>query len=463
MLEVRDLSVSYGRHQALNQVSLTTGTNEIVVILGANGAGKTTLLKAIAGMVPALGQVSVNGQAISGLPSHEIVEAGLALVPEGRGIFGELSVQENLTLGAYARRARTDEAANLNRVFSLFSRLAERRKQAARTMSGGEQQMVAIGRAMMSAPAILMLDEPSLGLSPLLCRDLFKALKVIRDAGVGVLLVEQNARQSLAIADRAYLLENGRIVGEGSASQMASDPAVQKAYLGGAVSSLPPDRSGVSGAAPGRLSEQTKVSDVVAVIREPNTTEQTVASTRSPIDDIVNRALTSLNNDHSSVSRAKTGFNSQSIDALVDRAARMQKNHIDQVREASGRQAGNRGVGAVAPYSGTDVYGPGPSLAKILSDIEAAAIVASSASSVSSADDGVSSSIGPRVHIIGTPGSMRTETQPAPDLSADRDSGAPVGGQAKPAASIQVWRKSSVRVYRRQHPDGPLKRIDNTE
>ncbi|MGB7303008.1 MAG: hypothetical protein WBD13_01915, partial [Burkholderiaceae bacterium] len=198
----------------------------------------------------------------------------------------------------------------------------------------------------------------------------------------------------------------------------------------------------------------------------PNTTEQTVASTRSPIDDIVNRALTSLNNDHSSVSRAKTGFNSQSIDALVDRAARMQKNHIDQVRAASGRQAGCHGVGAVAPYSGTDVSGPGPYLSKILSDIEAAAIVASSASSassVSSADDGVSRSIGPRVHIIGTPGSVRTETQPAPDLSADRDSGAPVGGQAKPAASIQVWRKSSVRVYRRQHPDGPLERIDDTE
>ncbi len=237
MLELHGLAVTYGQHRALKGVSLHVATGEIVVILGANGAGKTSLLQAAAGLIPADGgsRVLLDGQSLSAMPPHRIVEAGLALVPEGRGIFGELSVRENLLLGAFAQRARGQQADNLERVLSLFPKLAERSAQLARTMSGGEQQMVAIGRALMSAPTILMLDEPSLGLSPLLCIELFKALQAVRATGVGILLVEQNARQSLAIADRAYLLENGEIVGQGPADQLARDPAVQAAYLGGAA------------------------------------------------------------------------------------------------------------------------------------------------------------------------------------------------------------------------------------
>ena len=237
MLEVSQLAVTYGQHRALKGVALAVKPGEIVVMLGANGAGKTSLLKAVAGMIPAEAgsQVRLDGQVLSGQPPHRIVEAGLALVPEGRGIFGDLSVRENLLLGAFAHRARADQQANLDRVLGLFPKLAERSAQLARTMSGGEQQMVAIGRALMSAPTILMLDEPSLGLSPLLCTELFKALKAVRATGVGILLVEQNARQSLAIADRAYLLENGQVTGQGPAAQLASDPAVQAAYLGGAA------------------------------------------------------------------------------------------------------------------------------------------------------------------------------------------------------------------------------------
>jgi branched-chain amino acid transport system ATP-binding protein len=236
VLEIAGLSVTYGRHRALKGVDLRVAPGEVVVMLGANGAGKTSLLKAVAGLVPAQGAVRLDGKSLSGQPPHRVVEAGLALVPEGRGIFGDLTVRENLLLGAFAQRARADQPANLERVLGLFPRLAERSGQIARTMSGGEQQMVAIGRALMSAPVILMLDEPSLGLSPLLCAELFRTLKTVRDTGVGILLVEQNARQSLAIADRAYLLENGEIVGQGAAADLARDPAVQAAYLGGAAS-----------------------------------------------------------------------------------------------------------------------------------------------------------------------------------------------------------------------------------
>lgn len=240
MLEIANLSVSYGKHRAVDDVSLTVAQSEIVVILGANGSGKTSLLKTVGGIQPATGgaRIVLNGNDLTRLRAHSIVEAGLALVPEGRGIFGELTVRENLMLGAYARRARAGEAENLNRVLTLFPRLGERMTQAARTMSGGEQQMVAIGRALMSAPDILLLDEPSLGLSPLMCGELFSALTRIRQAGIGVLLVEQNAKRSLAIADRGYLLENGRIVGQGSASSLQNDPAVQRAYLGIAHSAV---------------------------------------------------------------------------------------------------------------------------------------------------------------------------------------------------------------------------------
>jgi branched-chain amino acid transport system ATP-binding protein len=234
MLDVASLSVSYGLHVAVDNVALQIARDEIVVILGANGGGKTSLLKAIAGIVPAAPGASVilDGKQLVGVPAHRIVEAGIALVPEGRGIFGELSVRENLLLGAFARRARSNESKQLERVLTLFPRLSERLKQQARTMSGGEQQMVAIGRALMSNPDILLLDEPSLGLSPLLCGELFAALASIRSAGVGILLIEQNARRSLAIADRGYLMENARIVGAGTAAALRQDPAVQRAYLG---------------------------------------------------------------------------------------------------------------------------------------------------------------------------------------------------------------------------------------
>jgi branched-chain amino acid transport system ATP-binding protein len=239
MLECRGLSVRYGRHEAVHDAALAVAPGEIVVILGANGAGKSTLLQAIAGLVPCSGEILIEGKSIRGVAPHLVVEAGLALVPEGRRIFGDLTVLENLLLGAYARRARASERERLDRVLALFPRLAERRRQIARTMSGGEQQMVAIGRAMMSAPAILMLDEPSLGLSPLLCKQVFTTLADIRKTGSGILLVEQNARQALAIADRGYLLVNGRVVGEGPATRLAQDPAVQTAYLG-AAPAVPP-------------------------------------------------------------------------------------------------------------------------------------------------------------------------------------------------------------------------------
>jgi branched-chain amino acid transport system ATP-binding protein len=234
MIDVANVSAFYGKHRALDGVSLTVTRGEIVAILGANGAGKTTLLKVIGGLVPAApgARIVMAGRDITGTPAHEIVEAGVALVPEGRGIFGELSVRENLLLGAYPARARATEPANLAMVLGLFPRLHERLRQTVRTMSGGEQQMVAIGRALMSAPEILLLDEPSLGLSPIMCKELFQILARIRDAGLGILLVEQNAKQSLKIADRGYLIESGRIVGSGTGVELKQDPAVQRAYLG---------------------------------------------------------------------------------------------------------------------------------------------------------------------------------------------------------------------------------------
>jgi branched-chain amino acid transport system ATP-binding protein len=235
MLEVTNLGVRYGRHVALHGVSAKVGKGEICVVLGANGAGKSSMLKAIAGMVKTESgsAITMNGRPISGMKPHLIVEEGIALVPEGRGIFGDLTVAENLQLGAFAKRARRQEAATLDQIFHLFPRLAERKGQIARTMSGGEQQMVAIGRALMSKPDILMLDEPSLGLSPLLSKDLFKSLAAVAATGVGILLVEQNARLSLKVAARGYLIENGAITGENTAQALLHDPAVVNAYLGG--------------------------------------------------------------------------------------------------------------------------------------------------------------------------------------------------------------------------------------
>ncbi len=241
MLELKDVTVRYGQHRALENASVNVAKGEIVVILGANGAGKSTLLKAASGICEGVvtGNIQLDGTDLTGLAANKIVDAGLALVPEGRGVFPELTVRENLTLGAYSARARDDEQMTLERVCNLFPKLRERAKQTVRTMSGGEQQMVAIGRAMMSNPTILTLDEPSLGLSPLLSKELFHNLARVRELGIGVLMVEQNAKQSLAIADRGYLIENAHVVHQDSAENLMQDPAVQAAYLGAGGSEPP--------------------------------------------------------------------------------------------------------------------------------------------------------------------------------------------------------------------------------
>jgi ABC-type branched-subunit amino acid transport system ATPase component len=232
MLEVHGLSHAYGRHKALDEVSIRLRAGEAVAILGANGAGKTTLLNSIAGLVrPTAGSIRFEGRELVGLSPHRIVEMGIATVPENRRLFEPMSVIENLNLGAYVDRARGGASAALERVFALFPRLAERRRQAVRTMSGGERQMVAIARALMAQPRLLLLDEPSLGLSPRLSGELFAALGRIAH-NVSILMVEQNAHRALAMADRAYLLVLGRIVGEGEADLLARDSAVARSYLG---------------------------------------------------------------------------------------------------------------------------------------------------------------------------------------------------------------------------------------
>ena len=232
MLEVFGLSHAYGRHKALDEVSIRLRAGEAVAILGANGAGKTTLINAIAGLLrPASGSIRFEGHELVGLSPHRIVEMGIATVPENRRLFEPMSVMENLNLGAYVDRARGGAAATLERIFELFPRLAERRRQAVRTMSGGERQMVAIGRALMTQPKLLLLDEPSLGLSPRLSGELFAVLARIAHE-VSVLMVEQNARRALATANRAYLLALGRVVGEGAADALARDSAVARSYLG---------------------------------------------------------------------------------------------------------------------------------------------------------------------------------------------------------------------------------------
>ena len=234
MLRLEHISVAYGKHEALHDVTLDAEAGRTTVILGANGAGKTTLLKTIAGLVRPRpgGKILFEGRQIEQIPPHKIVAAGIALVPEGRRLFGEMTVVENLRLGAYTEHARGDEAAQLERMLELFPRLAERRSQLAKTMSGGEQQMLAIGRALMSEPKILLLDEPSLGLSPRLVKDLFSVLRTITRGGQAVVLVEQNVHQSLRLADRVHVLENGRIVRSGSAAEIEEDKVIQQAYLG---------------------------------------------------------------------------------------------------------------------------------------------------------------------------------------------------------------------------------------
>jgi branched-chain amino acid transport system ATP-binding protein len=233
MLEIDGLEHAYGRHRALLDVAIRVRGGEVVAILGANGAGKTTLLNAVAGLLrPSGGSIRFRGVELVGLPAHRIVGQGVATVTENRHLFGAMSVMENLSLGAYSAHAREAAQVGVARVFDLFPRLAERRRQAVRTMSGGEQQMVAVGRALMSQPSLLLLDEPSLGLAPLIAGELFAALARIVGDGVSILMVEQNARRALTMANRAYLLSLGRIVGEGAAQSLAQDPAIAESYLG---------------------------------------------------------------------------------------------------------------------------------------------------------------------------------------------------------------------------------------
>lgn len=234
MLDARNLSVRYGKHLALNDVSIKVGHGECVVILGANGAGKSTLLRGLTSMVPIAdeGDVVFLDRRIGGIAPQKVVEIGIAHVPEGRGVFTEMTVDENLRLGANPRRAREGAEGRREEVLALFPRLAERQRQRVGTMSGGEQQMVAVARALMSKPDLLLLDEPSLGLAPIVVGELFRALKRVRDSGMSMLVVEQNVRASLSIASRGYLLEAGRIVGEGPANTLMDDPGVRKAFLG---------------------------------------------------------------------------------------------------------------------------------------------------------------------------------------------------------------------------------------
>ncbi|MGB3337344.1 MAG: ABC transporter ATP-binding protein [Devosia sp.] len=241
MLSAGPISLHYGKHLALDGVSVAVADGETVVVLGANGAGKSSLLKAIAGLVrPAPGaSVNLGGVDLLGRPAHKFLEAGIALVPEGRGIFGDLTVADNLELGAYTSHARPHEARQRRLVLELFPRLGERQQQIARTMSGGEQQMLAIGRALMSCPRLLMLDEPSLGLAPIVASELFAALGRIQQTGIALLVVEQNVKASLAIAHRGYLMEAGRITGSGTSDALRGDAAVQQAFLGAAAPTIP--------------------------------------------------------------------------------------------------------------------------------------------------------------------------------------------------------------------------------
>lgn len=233
LLTVDRLSVFYGAAQVLREVSFTVAKGEIISLIGANGAGKSTILRALSGAVrPAAGSIVHDGKSIAGLPSHRIARLGIAHVPEGRGIFANMSVLENLEMGAYTRSCRKEVGESFERVFGLFPRLAERASQLAGTLSGGEQQMLAIGRALVQRPDLLLLDEPSMGLSPLLVSEIFAMIVEINKAGTTILLVEQNASMALAIADRAYVLETGEIAFEGKASDLREDPKVRAAYLG---------------------------------------------------------------------------------------------------------------------------------------------------------------------------------------------------------------------------------------
>lgn len=233
LLEVKDIEVYYGMIQALRGVSFEVNQGEVVALIGANGAGKTTTLHTITGLLRAKsGQILFNGNDISKVPAHKIVTMGMAHVPEGRRVFANMSVLQNLKMGAYTRKDKNEIEATIQKVYQHFPRLQERQNQMAGTLSGGEQQMLAMGRALMSQPSIILMDEPSMGLSPIFVNEIFNIIKEVSESGTTVLLVEQNAKKALSIADRAYVLETGKTTLEGKAGDLLNDESVQKAYLG---------------------------------------------------------------------------------------------------------------------------------------------------------------------------------------------------------------------------------------
>jgi branched-chain amino acid transport system ATP-binding protein len=234
-LSIKDLGVAYGGIRAVKGISLEVARGEIVTLIGANGAGKTSTLRGIMRLAKGAGSVKVFGSEVSGLDTHDVAALGVALVPEGRGVFTGMSVRENLELGAYLKREKAGIAARMERVFKLFPRLSERLKQDAGTLSGGEQQMLAIGRALMADPRMILLDEPSLGLAPKLVGEIFAAIREIARGGLTILLVEQNTRLAMETASRAYVLVTGEIVLSGPCSELASDPRIKAAYLGGSI------------------------------------------------------------------------------------------------------------------------------------------------------------------------------------------------------------------------------------
>ena len=233
MLEIKDLEVYYGMIQAIKGISFEVNEGEVIALIGANGAGKTTILHTISGLIaPKKGSITFEGQEITKIPAHKIVENGLAQVPEGRRVFPSSSVLQNLKLGAYTRKDKKEIDDTLKMIYERFPRLEERKNQPAGTLSGGEQQMLAMGRALMSKPRIILMDEPSMGLSPIFVNEIFDIIKQVSASGTTVLLVEQNAKKALSIADRGYVLETGKIVKEGKALDLLNDEAVKKAYLG---------------------------------------------------------------------------------------------------------------------------------------------------------------------------------------------------------------------------------------
>ena len=236
LLELKKLEVAYGGIQAVKGIDIEVGQGELVCLIGANGAGKTTTLKGICGLLPIkAGKIFYGGANITGKPAFQLVRQGLAMVPEGRGVFGALTIEENLAMGAYIRSDRDGIKADIERVYHLFPRLKERRRQTAGTMSGGEQQMLAMGRAMMSRPKLLLLDEPSMGLAPLMVQKVFETIVTISGEGVTILLIEQNAKLALEVSKRGYVMESGEVILAGDAKSLLHDPKVREAYLGEAA------------------------------------------------------------------------------------------------------------------------------------------------------------------------------------------------------------------------------------